>query len=642
MSKTLGHTEPPAEDHLQMRRGWSPLLSRPMQFLLDLTVLASAFIASYYLRYEFAVSGDVLDAMAVQLPVVLLLQIGAMHVFGIYTFVWRYVGMSEIAAFVKAALLSCLPLVILRLALPQEFAPWRIPLSIILMTTIFGIGGVLVLRVMRRAIYERYEKDRRAKGAKNGNGRLRPVLLVGAGQAGVLAAKEITNRGDMNLGIRGFVDDDPVKRGTVIQGVKVIGTTRDLPRLVPELDIDHVVITIAQASRSDIRRIVAICESIPVRAQIIPGLYQILSGSVEISAIHDVEIEDLLGRDPVIMDEGLLQRFLAGKTVMVTGAGGSIGAELARQVARFGVGTLLLVERAEFALFDVDRELRGAWPELAIVPLVADVCDRELMRGLIERYKPSVVLHAAAHKHVPMMESNPTEAVKNNILATRTLGDVAGEAGVEAFIQISTDKAVRPTSVMGASKRVAELVVQDLNPRYATRFVSVRFGNVLGSAGSVIPLFREQILKGGPVTVTHPDMVRYFMTIPEAAQLVLEAGAMGEGGEIFVLDMGEPVRIFDMAKDMIGLFGLKPFDDIDIVFTGMRPGEKLFEELNTEGEDISKTKHPKIFIGTINTYDDRVVVAALKHFEGLAKLGRERELRAFFNEFLPEARVSAE
>ncbi len=407
-----------------------------------------------------------------------------------------------------------------------------------------------------------------------------------------------------------------------------------------ELDIDHVVITIAQASRSDIRRIVAICESIPVRARIIPGLYQILSGSVEISAIHDVEIEDLLGRDPVILDEGLLQRFLAGKTVMVTGAGGSIGAELARQVARFGVGTLLLVERAEFALFDVDREMRAAWPELAIVPLVADVCDRELMRGLIKRYKPSVVLHAAAHKHVPMMESNPTEAVKNNILATRSLGEVAGEAGVEAFIQISTDKAVRPTSVMGASKRAAELAVQDLNPRYATRFVSVRFGNVLGSAGSVIPLFREQILKGGPVTVTHPDMVRYFMTIPEAAQLVLEAGAMGEGGEIFVLDMGEPVRIFDMAKDMITLFGLKPFDDIDIVFTGMRPGEKLFEELNTEGENITKTRHPKIFIGTINTYDDRVVVAALKRFEGLAILGRERELRRYFNEFLPEARVT--
>ena len=397
------------------------------------------------------------------------------------------------------------------------------------------------------------------------------------------------------------------------------------------------VITIAQASRTAIRRIVEICESVPVRAQIIPGLYQILSGTVEISRIRDVEIEDLLGREAVALDEDLLRSFLTGKTVMVTGAGGSIGSELARQMARFEAGTLLLVERAEFALFDIDRELRTAWPDLSIVPLVADVCDRELMKGLMERYQPSVVLHAAAHKHVPMMESNPTEAVKNNILATRTLGEVAGEAGVETFIQISTDKAVRPTSVMGASKRVAELVVQDLNPRYRTSFVSVRFGNVLGSAGSVIPIFREQILEGGPVTVTHPDMVRYFMTIPEAAQLVLQAGAMGEGGEIFVLDMGEPVRILDMAKDMISLFGLKPYDDIDIVFTGMRPGEKLFEELETEGEDITKTRHPKIFIGKIQTYDDRKVLLALDTFRELSELGRERDLRRYFNEFLPEA-----
>jgi FlaA1/EpsC-like NDP-sugar epimerase len=617
---------------------WQRLLSRQSQFLLDILVLVVAFVVSYGLRFEFSVPADNVKNLMVQLPLVFLLQFGSMHVFGIYTFVWRYIGMAEVAAFLKAAWWSFLPLVVLRLALPSEFAQWRIPLSIILMTTVFGFGGVLALRVLRRAIYERYEK--KIRGGVSKNGRLKPVLLVGAGQAGVLAAREITNRGDMGLDICGFVDDDPAKQGTVIQGVKVIGTSRDLPRLVPELDIDHVVITIAQASRTEIRRVVEICESVPVKAQIIPGLYEILSGAVEISRIRDVEIEDLLGREPVILDEELLRSFLAGKTVMVTGAGGSIGAELTRQVAGFKAGTLLLVERAEFALFDVDRELRAAYPELAIVPLVADVCDRELMRGLMDRFKPSVVLHSAAHKHVPMMESNRTEAVKNNILATRSLGEVAGEAGVEVFIQISTDKAVRPTSVMGAAKRVAELVVQDLNPRYSTRFVSVRFGNVLGSAGSVIPTFKEQILQGGPVTVTHPDMVRYFMTIAEASQLVLEAGAMGEGGEIFVLDMGDPVRIFDMAKDMITLFGLKPFDDIDIVFTGMRPGEKLFEELNTEGENITKTRHPKIFIGTINTYDDRMVTVALKRFEGLAQLGRERELRAFFNEFLPEARVT--
>jgi FlaA1/EpsC-like NDP-sugar epimerase len=273
------------------------------------------------------------------------------------------------------------------------------------------------------------------------------------------------------------------------------------------------------------------------------------------------------------------------------------------------------------------------------VPLVADVGDRGLMAGLLARHRPAVVLHAAAHKHVPMMESNPIEAVRNNLLASRSLGEAAGEAGVEAFILISTDKAVRPSSVMGASKRAAELAVQDLQGRYRTRFVSVRFGNVLGSAGSVIPTFREQILAGGPVTVTHPDMVRYFMTIPEAAQLVLQAGAMGEGGEIFVLDMGEPVRILDLAKDMIALFGLKPYEDVDIVFSGVRPGEKLFEELQVEGEHLSRTRHPKIYIGKLASYEPAKVAAGLERFRELAELGREQELRRYFNEFLPEARV---
>ncbi|MFC2144642.1 polysaccharide biosynthesis protein, partial [Acidobacteriota bacterium] len=496
MSETGRHTGAPLEGDQQIRRGWSVFLNRPMQFVLDLAVLAAGFVLAYLLRFDFALDDRQVLLIFAQLPLVLLVQFGSLFLAQIYSFVWRYVGLAETAAFVKAGVGSFLVLLAARLALPESMQQWRVPISIILMATLLGIGGVLALRVIRRVVFERYEKGRRVKADASGDGRKQPVLLVGAGQAGVLSAKEIMTRGDMNLEIRGFVDDDLSKQGSLIQGVKVIGTTRDLPRLVPEFDIDHVVITIAQASRSDIRRIVAICESIPVRAQIIPGLYQILSEAVEITAFREVVIDDLLGRESVKLDEGELRLFLAGKSVMVTGAGGSIGSELARQVARFGVGTLLLVERAEFVLFEIDRELRGTWPDLAIVPLVADVCDRRLMHELMQLYRPSVVIHAAAHKHVPLMESNPTEAVKNNILATRSLGEVAGEAGVEAFIQISTDKAVRPTSVMGASKRVAELAVQDLNPRYPTQFVSVRFGNVLGSAGSVIPLFREQILKG--------------------------------------------------------------------------------------------------------------------------------------------------
>jgi FlaA1/EpsC-like NDP-sugar epimerase len=341
----------------------------------------------------------------------------------------------------------------------------------------------------------------------------------------------------------------------------------------------------------------------------------------------------------VQLDEQGIEKFLVGKTVMVTGAGGSIGSELSRQVARFQPANLLLVERAEFALFDINRELGVTWPALSQVALVADINDRARMRRIFAAYRPDTVLHAAAHKHVPMMEYNSTEAIKNNVLGTHLLGELAGQLGVEAFVLISTDKAVRPSSVMGASKRVAELVVQDLNRRFATRYVAVRFGNVIGSAGSVIPIFRQQILDGGPVTVTHPDMTRYFMTIPEASQLVLQAGSMGEGGEIFILDMGEPVRILDLAKDAITLSGLRPFEDIDIVYTGIRPGEKLFEELEIREEEMTNTRHPKIFIGKIRPYSQLEVNQALQRLGALAAIGDEHDIRSYLCELLPESQL---
>ncbi|RLE23416.1 MAG: polysaccharide biosynthesis protein [Acidobacteria bacterium] len=617
---------------------WQRLLNRPVQFVFDVAVLALAFIIAYFLRFEFELAEVELHKMLAQLPLVVLIQFGALNLFGIYSFVWRYIGMTELRPFLKAAWWSFLLIVLMRLGLPADFGQWRVPLSIILMDTMLAFGGVLALRVLRRAMFERFEKERRARGA--GGGAAKPVLLVGAGRAGVLAAREIQARGDMGITIRGFVDDDFDKHGSVIQGVKVLGASRELPSLVADLGIDHVVISIAQTARKDLRRIVDICEAIPVRARIIPGLYELIDGSVEISRIRDVEIEDLLGRDPVNLDEKSLAEFLKGKTVMVTGAGGSIGSELCCQVARFGAGRVLMVERAEFALFDADRTIRAGGSGAEIVPLVADICDEPRMRTLFETYRPAVVFHAAAHKHVPLMENNAGEAVKNNILGTRLLAELAGEFAVETFVQISTDKAVRPTSIMGASKRAAELAAQDLNHSYDTQYISVRFGNVLGSAGSVVPIFRKQIEEGGPVTVTHPDMVRYFMTIPEASQLVVQAGAIGEGGEIFILDMGDPVRIVDMAKDMITLCGLKPYEDIDIEFTGMRPGEKLFEELETVGETITKTRHPKIFIGTINTYGQADVERALERFKELSDGGDEADLRRFFNELLPEARVS--
>ena len=613
------------------------LLTRQAQFAVDIMILASAFVLAYLVRFDFQpYKSESLRAFS-QLPYVLLLQFVALHLSGAYAFIWRYIGMAEIRTFIQASVMSAAPLVILRLALADSWGTLRIPLSIILIDTILAFIGVLAIRVARRGVYERFDKKRRSLKGKR---EVKRVLLIGAGRAGVMTAKEITTRGDTGLDIQGFVDDDPLKVRSKIQGVKVLGKIGDIPELVRELNIDHVIITIAQGSRQQFKRILDVCEAIPVRVRTIPGLYEILQEQVEISRIRDIEIEDLLGREPVKLDVAGVNQFLGNRTVMVTGAGGSIGSELARQVAKFGSANLLLVERAEFALFDIDLELKKAWPGLNIIPLVADVGDESRMRQIFQEFKPGVVIHAAAHKHVPMMETNSCEAAKNNVLATNCLGNLCGQYGVDTFVLISTDKAVRPSSIMGATKRLAELVVQGLDKKFATRYVAVRFGNVIGSAGSVIPIFRKQIKSGGPVTVTHPEMKRYFMTIPEATQLVLQAGAIGEGGEIFILDMGEPVKIIDLAEQTIALSGLTPYADMEIKFTGMRPGEKLFEELETNGEHIAKTRHPKIFIGKIAASPEGKIKKALEEMREIVLHGDEKKLRVLLGDLLPEAALS--
>jgi len=408
----------------------------------------------------------------------------------------------------------------------------------------------------------------------------------------------------------------------VIHGVRLLGTTLDIPRLARELKIDHVLLTIAETAPQRLRRILEICRRHRLTVRSVPGLYELLQGRVSFSRFRTVEVEELLGREPVRLDEHLLERFLSGRRVMVTGAGGSIGAELARQIARFGPSRLLLFERAEAALFTIHHELESLWPELALAPLVGDVGDERRVRAVLEHERPEIVFHAAAHKHVPLMEGN------------------AGEAGVEALVLISTDKAVRPSSVMGATKRVAELVVQDFDRRFPdTRYEAVRFGNVLGSAGSVIQIFRDQIARGGPVTVTHPDMKRYFMTIPEAAQLVLQAGVMGTGGEIFVLDMGEPVAILELARRLVRPSGFTPGEDVEIVFTGPRPGEKLFEEIALEGEAMDRTRHPKIYIGRVRPLPPERMAEALRTLRSLVTLSDPLALRAYLAELLPEARL---
>lgn len=623
-------------------RPWhARFLNRPSQVTLDTLALVSAFVLSYLLRFDFSIGSVDLQRMLYQLPFVLALQLSLLWYFGVYAFIWRYVGMNEVKAFLTAVLWAALPLIILRMWVPDRFGVAHVPLSVTMTDTVLAFSGVLGLRILRRAAYERGAKRKNSAG-KVVTGPKKPILLIGAGRAGILVAREIRSRGDMDMEIKGFIDDDPVKVGSVIHGIKVLGSANDLPRLVNELKIDHVVISFAEASRREFRRILDICEQAHVRVRTMPGIYELLQGNVKVSRIRDVQIEDLLGREQVQLDDVSMRRFLANKSVMITGAGGSIGSELVRQTLRFKPKRLLLVERAEFALFAIERELRKLNPDIEAVPLVADVGDQNRMGNIFKAYEPQVVLHAAAHKHVPMMESNPSEAIRNNVLATRSLGELSVEFGVETFLLISTDKAVCPSSVMGASKRLAELVIQDLNSRSKTHFVAVRFGNVIGSAGSVIPIFRDQIKNGGPVTVTHPQMVRYFMTIPEAAQLVLQAAAIGQGGEIFILDMGEPVRIFDLAKDTITLSGLRPFEDIDIVFTGIRPGEKLFEKLQTSDENMMKTRHPKIFIGRIATYPEDRVQHALERLTLLAENGWDLELRQLLNQILPEAQVNTD
>lgn len=607
------------------------------QFAVDLVILVGSFVIAYLLRFDFYLGEVEIGDLLHQLPYVLLLQVVALRLMGINNYIWRFIGMMELKGFLIAAGASSSIMIAIRILLPRSMNEWRVPLSITVIDTILAFGGVLAIRVMWRTIVE-YDKTRARRSEPASQTHVaKRTLLIGAGRAGIMAAREIQNRSQRDFDIKGFVDDDPNLRYAVAQGVPVVGTTADLPRLVDTLEIDQVIITIAEVPRAQIKRITSICDAIPVQVQIIPAMYEILEGKVNYSRIRDVQIEDLLGRDPVHLDQQQIQDLITGRVALVSGAGGSIGSELARQVARFRPSMLLLVDRAEPALFSIDRELRETWPSLNVMPLVADVGDRQRMQSILSTHAPAVVLHAAAHKHVPLMESNPGEAIKNNVLATQCLAEEAGDAGVEVFVLISTDKAVNPRSVMGATKRMAELVVQSLKGRYPTRFVAVRFGNVIGSAGSVIPIFQSQIKKGGPITVTHPDMVRYFMTIPEASQLVLQAAAIGEGGEIFILDMGEPVKIVELAKDTIRLSGFKPYEDIDIVFTGLRPGEKLFEELEIHGETIIKTKHPKIFTGMIATMPLERVELALDQLAAAAQVGDDAQIRALLDSAVPEA-----
>ena len=467
---------------------------------------------------------------------------------------------------------------------------------------------------------------------------VRRVLVVGAGNAAESIIREMHRMAVERYRVVGLVDDDPAKKDILIHGVAVLGRTDDIRRICEEEEVDEIIIAIPSATQKQLRHVIGLCSGTKLKFQSLPGVGDLIDGRVMVSQIRPVDINDLLGRQAVELDTEALERFLRGRRVLITGAGGSIGAEMCRQVCNYQPAALILVEQAENPLFDIDNELRGLHGDLRISPVVCDIYDRRRVMEVWAEQRPEVVIHAAAHKHVPLMEMNPCEAIKNNILGTKNVADACCRHGVAEFVLISTDKAVNPSSVMGATKRVAEIYTQALNgrPGCSTQFKAVRFGNVLGSAGSVVPTFRRQIAAGGPITVTDPQMTRYFMTIPEASQLVLQAAASGTGGQIYLLDMGEPVKIVDLAHEMITLSGFRPGEDIDIVFTGVRPGEKLFEELRTEGENIEPTVHPKVRVWKSRPADWEEIDRQIGELQEMTNTADRNRIIAALRRIVPE------
>jgi len=606
------------------------------QFLIDVLVLAVAFFFAFLLRYDGVPPLDVLGRFVLTGPYVVLGEYLVLLAFGVPRLSWRYVSLRDVRTVLFATAATFCILLGVRVGLGELQGTYTvlrhgvIPMGVL--ATNFGLVfvGIAGVRVLRRMVGERVETGRVSKTREQV-----PTMLIGAGQGGAMMAKELAARPDLGLRAVGFLDDDTTKHGTMVHGVPVLGSLSRLQELAEKRGARQVLVTIASAPGKKIREIVELCDKAGLPVKIIPGLYELADAAVSVSRIRDVAIEDLLGREAVELDLGSIKGIAKQRVVLVTGAGGSIGSELCRQILKFEPSKLLLVEQAENALFQIHRELIASHPNAMIVPLIADVTDEARVDAIFAEFSPALVLHAAAHKHVPMMEWNPGEALKNNVIGTATVAEVAHRHGAERFVLISTDKAVNPTSIMGASKRVAEMYVQALAGKSGTRYATVRFGNVLGSAGSVVPIFREQIAKGGPVMVTDPEMRRYFMTIPEACQLVLQASALGEGGEIFVLDMGEPVKIVDLARDLIRLSGLREGEDIEIQFSGMRPGEKLFEEIATDAEQADKTAHPKIFVGRVRRPELDVVTAWLPEIRALTQDVSANAL-AFLRRNVPE------
>ena len=556
---------------------------RVIVFLSDTFLISLALCLSFLLRFDFTIPSQQQELFWECLLVVMIVKPLVFVVIGFYNSLWRYASIQDAVEILKGVTLSSV-LAVSTVFFLRQFTP--IPRSIFVLDWVLLFALLAASRLVWRIWRETYVVTKSCEGPL--------TLIVGAGEAGSLLLKEIRRQPHAAYRVLGFVDDDPEKKGMKLHGVPVLGSAKQLKALIIANEIEDVIIAMPSADGKTIRGIMDSCKNANVTFKTLPSIGELIDGTLSISQIKNVEIEDLLGRDPVVLDRELIGSYLTGRRVLVSGAGGSIGSEICRQAAMFGPEKLILLDQAETPLYEIEKELVARFPEVRILPLVADVRDREKIMLAFDEFAPEVVFHAAAYKHVPMMEYNPTQAVLNNVFGSRNIADAAHQFKVRNLVMISTDKAVNPTNVMGATKRAAEIYIQALSLGSSTKFTTVRFGHVLGSNGSVIPLFKEQIAAGGPVTVTDKRIIRYFMTIPEATQLVLQAGSMRSGSEILVLDMGDPVRIIDLAEELIRLSGLTPYEDIDIVITGLRPGEKLFEELLIDGEGILETAHKKI------------------------------------------------
>jgi FlaA1/EpsC-like NDP-sugar epimerase len=606
---------------------------RALHLLGDACLIAIAWYLAFALRFDFEIPDRYEDLLGKTIALVVALKVGVFVLSGFYNHWWRYVSIRDIWSAARGVVLaSFLVFVVIFLIEPVENV--RLPRSVFMLDTLLLLALVTGTRLLARTIMERPARHSLVTRGKE-------VLVIGAGDAGQLILKEIQKNRKLGYTPIGLVDDDARKKNLRVHGVRVLGTTEDLPHLIGDNRPDEVIIAIPSAAGDTRQRIVNACRDAGVPVKTLPAVHELITGDLNLSRqLREVQVEDVLGREAVDLDLASIASYITGETVLVTGAGGSIGAELCRQIAAVGAERIVLVDHGENALVDIERELALERRYPSTVTVLADIGDRTNMRRLFERFRPGVVFHAAAYKHVPLMEANPLESVRNNVFTTTVVADVASEVRVKRFVLVSTDKAVNPKNVLGQTKAVCEWIIEAAaaRERNGTHFISVRFGNVLGSSGSVIPLFRRQIARGGPVTVTHPEMTRYFMTIPEAVQLIIQAGAIGESGDVYVLDMGMPVRIIDLAHNMIRLSGKEPERDVPIEFIGVRPGEKLHEELWGDGEDAVPTQHPKILRCATQPVDPVWLEEELGELERLVEAGETVEVVSRLGEMVRNPR----